>query len=199
MPVWLNLVLALGGSAIISTLVASIASAISRETKKKREQREKNEQDAIRGILKEELAEVKEISQMNQEGLVACLRRNILAEWNTIKNRGNYCTREEKENLDHMIEAYVKLGGNSFVQHTIIPYLDEEVDVITRQEEAELIHREKTEKEGQLKNFKELIGLKKEFKDIIKKMDTCPFSVDPAAVKAAKASTKKVNKTATVE
>lgn len=95
------------------------------------------------------------------------------------------------ENLDHMIEAYTKLGGNSFVQHTIIPYLEEEVNVITRQEEVEKRHRELTEKEEQLANFKELVKVKDEFKLALDKMEHCPFSVDPKAVKAKVRAPKK--------
>lgn len=88
------------------------------------------------------------------------------------------------ENLNHMIDAYTKLGGNSFVQHTIVPYLTDEVDVITHQEELEKKHRELQEKEAQLRNFKELIKVKDDFKVVLNKMEHCPFSVDPSAVKA---------------
>lgn len=80
MPVWLNIVLALGGSAVISTLVGLIFSRFTAESKKRKARREQDEQSAIRKIMKEELAELKTTSKMNQEGLVACLRRNILAE-----------------------------------------------------------------------------------------------------------------------
>lgn len=80
MPTWLNIVLALGGSAIISTIIGAISQRFAKESKKIQELKKQDEQKAIRTIMKEELVDLKETSKMNQEGLVACLRRNILAE-----------------------------------------------------------------------------------------------------------------------
>lgn len=73
--------------------------------------------------IKSDHVDVKESIDLIKKGSRASLRNDLLAAYYSCKKRG-YKTFEEAQNFDRMYNAYVALGGNSFIKDTIKPEFD---------------------------------------------------------------------------
>ena len=140
MPVWLTIILALGGSALISGVIGYILQrtiykraeerdkALEEEAKK--EQAEKKELESLRDekIRQERINDIKEILKpisnkidkidkkldATAEGTLASLRNDILTLYYKCCEKG-YRNDYDYQNIHEMYDAYQELDGNSFI------------------------------------------------------------------------------------
>lgn len=141
MPAWLTIVLALGGSTIISSIVGFlIARVLRRAFEKKDEEREKEkkkiekdrelaeeyrkeeEQKSTEQILEKFLLPIeKKLDNMNavlvatSEGTLATLRNDILTVYYKCYDKG-FRNDYDYQNAHDLYEAYKELHGNSFIK-----------------------------------------------------------------------------------
>lgn len=123
MPVWLTIILALGGSTFISLAITAIWNWQRRGVQKIQERELRKQDDVIRGIIREELAETKtgirELSSkidISFEADTTLLRDRMQCSLNYCRNQG-FATVDDKANWKCMLESYRKLGGNHFKEY----------------------------------------------------------------------------------
>lgn len=140
MPTWLTIILALGGSAIISGIIGyilqrTIYKRAEEKDKLKAEQEkeieeEKKELDLLRDekIRQERIDDIKEILKpisqkidkidkkldATAEGTLASLRNDILTLYYKCCEKG-YRNDYDYQNIHEMYDAYKELDGNSFI------------------------------------------------------------------------------------
>lgn len=127
MPLWVTLFLSFGGSTLIALIVTLIFNKLKDGTKRAIDKRNESTRQEMRSIIQEENEDIK--NKLNnledkidtiQNGSQCSLRTQILNSYYECQAK-KYKTTEEAENMERLINAYYKLGGNSFVQHTIEP------------------------------------------------------------------------------
>lgn len=95
------------------------------ETEEAKKNAKKVKQEEMREVIREEmaplaerLAKVEEMLAIDCEGTQAGLRNDLLRTYYDCAARG-YKTRYDAENFCDMYHAYIKLGGNSFIQNEV--------------------------------------------------------------------------------
>lgn len=133
MPVWLQILLALGGSSLIGLVVADIYKSIKHRSKKHIEQIKRDRQEEVREVIRDELEPVKEevgcIKNdlgLVKNGLQKDLYVDLVHLYNEYKERG-YCTVGEKRDYDSIYWSYHNLGKNGVADsmHDTVMQLDE--------------------------------------------------------------------------
>jgi len=134
MPTWLVIVLALGGTAIISSAVGLVFHFIRKKIETEQERKEQEELDIkkieeqvyeerLRSIIREENApqneairEVKEIVASIKEGTIAGLRADMRLFLDVMELRGT-AKPSDKAAWRDLYNQYDKLGGNFFKEY----------------------------------------------------------------------------------
>ena len=118
MPIWLTIILALGGSSLIGLVVADIYKAIKSKSKKHLEAIKKEKQEEMREVLKQELEpvkdelkDVKEDLGLVKDGLQKDLYIDLKNIYEKLQKKG-FATIEEKRDYDALYLAYHRLGQN---------------------------------------------------------------------------------------
>ena len=118
MPEWLQIFLAVGGSALIGLVVADIYKAIKKNSAKYREAQKRERQESYREVLKQELepvkedvAELKKDMQDTKSGIQAELRHDIRNASRRCIKQG-YKTTDDLEEVTSMHIQYENLGSN---------------------------------------------------------------------------------------
>lgn len=133
MPIWLQIVLGLGGSALIGLVVADIYKMIKSKSKKHLEAVKKEKQDEMREVIqqeltpvKEELKDVKEDLSKVKEGLQKDLYVDLVNIYNEHKKK-NFATLEEKRDYDALYKSYHNLGQNGIADgmHDYVIHMSE--------------------------------------------------------------------------
>ena len=141
MPVWLQILLALGGSSLIGLVVADIYKSIKNRSKKHLEQIKRDRQEEFREVVHDELEPVKEEvgcikSDLGlvKNGLQKDLYVDLVHLYNEYKERG-YCTVGEKRDYDSIYWAYHNLGKNGVADsmHETVLQMDETPKPTSRQ------------------------------------------------------------------
>lgn len=131
MPVWLQIILSLGGSTIVSLIVTSIWQKIVSAHQKQKEyeieakhqmEQTRNEQlsnnilaelktklDPLQGSINSLVHE----SQLQHEATILSLRANMLTVLNLYRHNG-YADKHEKATWNEIYDQYRKEGGNYF-------------------------------------------------------------------------------------
>ena len=99
MPVWLTIVLALGGSALISTVVGFIFNTIVNRTKQ------------YHSMIKELQEAQDKQNELIRRGVQALLRNDLYKLHEKCMNKG-YATIDEKNNFENLYLQYHGLGKN---------------------------------------------------------------------------------------
>lgn len=121
MPVWLTIILALGGSSVIGYVVTQICVAIHHKGKKYRDYVKTQKQNEMREVLQQENKPVNDkLDQLTvrlgtvENGCLSGLRNDILTCYYRCKEKG-YRNDYDYQNVHHLYEAYDELHGNSFI------------------------------------------------------------------------------------
>lgn len=144
MPAWLTILLALGGSAIISSVVGFFiarflrsvfeAKDLEKENKKKQEEADKAELERLRreeekkeerqeryhdikellSPLEEQLTNIEKQLKATSDGTLASLRNDILYCYYKCCDKG-YRNDYDYQNIHDLNDAYLALDGNSFI------------------------------------------------------------------------------------
>lgn len=100
MPVWLELILALGGSALISSIVGFFFNYII-NNEKNRKQRAKEIAD-----------EVSKNEEIMRKGIQALLRNDLYELYDKCVHKNGFATIDEKNNFENLYKQYHSLGKN---------------------------------------------------------------------------------------
>lgn len=118
MPVWLTIILSLGGSALIGLVVTDIYKAIKAKSKKHIEATKREKQEEMREVLTEELnplkSELKDIKgdlEFVKDGLQKDLYVDLKNIYVALQKKG-FATLEEKRDYNYLYNAYHNLGQN---------------------------------------------------------------------------------------
>ena len=118
MPVWLQILLALGGSALIGLVVKDIYESIKTNSKKHQELVKKEKQNEMREVIqeenasiKDELKDVKEDLSLVKDGLQKDLYGDLVRIYSEYKDK-KFATIEEKRDYDALYRSYHNLGQN---------------------------------------------------------------------------------------
>jgi len=140
MPAWLTIILALGGSALISSVIGFLMARLLRslfEAKDAEKEEKKKKEDADKADLekyryeKERQQQYKDIEKLlrpieeklniitkqlsaTSEGTLASLRNDILLYYYKCCDKG-YRNDYDYQNIHDLYDAYDGLGGNSFI------------------------------------------------------------------------------------
>lgn len=94
-------------------------------------EKKKRKQEEMREVIRQEnlplldrLAAVERLLSIDCEGTQAGLRNDLLDVYYKCAQKG-FRTRYDSENFRDMYVAYVKLGGNSFIQHDVKTWFEE--------------------------------------------------------------------------
>lgn len=123
MPIWLTLVLALGGTALIQCIVGFVFNLTINGTKAKKEENEKKRVEEIRSIIQEEnqkqnthLESIEGKVNKCIEGTITSIRSNLKLSLELMKAKG-YATPTEKAAWMDEYQEYADLGGNHFAKY----------------------------------------------------------------------------------
>lgn len=123
MPLWLTLVLALGGTALINAVVSFIFASVINGTKKKQEKIKEESREKIKEVLQtelipvnKELQDIKRTLDLDREGTVTLLRDSMKDCLDRYRDQG-YATISDKAKWIETYNSYVKLGGNHFREY----------------------------------------------------------------------------------
>lgn len=134
MPVWLTVILALGGSALITLIVNTIwrhsAAKIARikelekkaeedtrrEEERKRQEEWENKVLAIIHPLAEKLDQIQEELKLNKSATTTSLRTELMLLRDRYRDLG-YASRNDKAAWNQLYNDYRDLGGNHFKEY----------------------------------------------------------------------------------
>ena len=134
MPVWLTVILALGGSALITLIVNTIwrhsAAKIARikelekkaeddarhEEERKRQEEWENKVLAIIHPLAEKLDQIQEELKLNNSATTTSLRTDLMLLRDRYRDLG-YASRNDKAAWNQLYNDYKELGGNHFKEY----------------------------------------------------------------------------------
>lgn len=134
MPVWLTVILALGGSALITLIVNTIwrhsAAKIARikelekkaeddarhEEERKRQEEWENKVLAIIHPLAEKLDQIQEELKLNKSATTTSLRTDLMLLRDRYRDLG-YASRNDKAAWNQLYNDYKELGGNHFKEY----------------------------------------------------------------------------------
>lgn len=123
MPLWLTIVLALGGTALINTIISFVFASLINGTKKKQEKVKEESTERIKEIIKielepvnQELRGIKKILDLDKEGTVTLLRDSMKDSLDRYRDQG-YATISDKAKWIETYNSYMKLGGNHFKEY----------------------------------------------------------------------------------
>lgn len=160
MPIWLTMFLSLGGSTLIALIVTLVFNKFKDGTKKTIDKRKQEHREEMRAIIRDETKDIKtQLGSVNdkidnlQNGTQCSLRTAILRSYYECLAKG-YKTNEDAENMDRLFDAYYKLGGNSFVQHTVEPKFRElpsEVEY-EKAHKNDIVHKTEPKRKRQILN-----------------------------------------------
>lgn len=149
MPTWLTIILALGGSALISLVVKDFYCFIKAGSKKGKARIKQGKQDEMREVVKSELepidqkiTKIEKNLSTNTDGTVTLLRDRMKCSLNYCHKQG-YASATDRANWHEMYNTYRELGGNHFRE-----YVDEwknEMDALPTKEEFYREHPEEKE------------------------------------------------------
>ena len=133
MPIWLTIILALGGSSLIGLVVADIYQAIKSKSKKHIEAIKKEKQEEMREVLEQELVPLKDdlrdISSdivLVKDGLQKDLYNDLKAIYSQLQAK-QFATLDEKRDYDALYKSYHNLGQNGVADgmHEIVMHMPE--------------------------------------------------------------------------
>ena len=134
MPVWLTILLALGGSTLISLLVTALwkrsAAKIAKikELEQKEEDRKRHEEDLKRQAewetklltlihpISDKLDQIQEELKLNKAAATTSLRTDLMLLRDRYRDLG-YATRNDKAAWNQLYNDYKELGGNHFKEY----------------------------------------------------------------------------------
>ena len=123
MPLWLTLVLALGGTALINALISFAFASVINGTKKKQAKIKEESKERIKEVIKvelepvnQELQGIKQILDLDKEGTVTLLRDSMKDSLDRYRDQG-YATISDKAKWIETYNSYMKLGGNHFREY----------------------------------------------------------------------------------
>lgn len=129
MPLWLELILALGGSALISTVVGFLFNyAINSEKNRK-------------ARAKEIADEVSKNEETMRKGIQALLRNSLYELYDKGVHVNGYATIDEKNNFENLYKQYHNLGKNG-----VMDSLNDEFMKLPTSKPAKPAKRKLTEK-----------------------------------------------------
>lgn len=123
MPLWLTLVLALGGTALINAFISFAFASVINGTKKKQAKIKEESEERIKEVIKvelepvnQELQGIKKILDLDKEGTVTLLRDSMKDSLDRYRDQG-YATISDKAKWIETYNSYMKLGGNHFREY----------------------------------------------------------------------------------
>ena len=123
MPLWLTLVLALGGTALINAFISFAFASVINGTKKKQAKVKEESEERIKEVIKvelepvnQELQGIKKILDLDKEGTVTLLRDSMKDCLDRYRDQG-YATISDKAKWIETYNSYMKLGGNHFREY----------------------------------------------------------------------------------
>ena len=133
MPVWLQILLALGGSSLIGLVVADIYRGIKSKSKKHQEAVKKEKQDEMREVIQDELKPVKaELREVKDDLTVVKdgLQKDLYVDLTNIYNahrKKQFASLEEKRDYDALYRSYHNLGQNGVADgmHDYVMHMNE--------------------------------------------------------------------------
>lgn len=118
LPAWLQIILALGGSALIGLVITDIYKGIKSKSKKHLDIAKQQKQEEMREVLQQELAPVKsEITEIKEDvslvknGLQKDLYIDLVNIYKQYRKKG-FATLDEKRDYDSLYQSYHSLGQN---------------------------------------------------------------------------------------
>lgn len=123
MPVWLQILLALGGSAVISYVFTQFCISIHHKTDKYKAMVKREKQDEMREVMQQEMQplsdKVDAIDRKlgdNTAGTITMLRDRMKCSLNYCRKQG-YASASDKANWHELYNSYRELGGNHFREY----------------------------------------------------------------------------------
>lgn len=138
MPEWLTITLALGGSALINTVVVFIFGRITGFFSNKKKEEKEDLLKGVEDIVSNQTKDLKKSDELVKSGLQALLRHELNSIYDTYVTKG-YCPNEVKIDFENMYERYHSLGKNGVMdkKHETIINLPSVAEMISKEHEIE--------------------------------------------------------------
>ena len=111
MPTWLQILLACGGSVIITLLITEGFNWIKRHHQKNNILRDDQKQEELKQMIRDELAPIREDLVILKKGTQAVLRHDLYEMYDKWMKLG-YAPSEEKVDFENIYQNYHHLGKN---------------------------------------------------------------------------------------